>query len=455
MNFNRQVFKLLESWKSKSDRKPLIIRGARQVGKTTLVKNFSKTFQNAILLNLEKNSDRSFFDGFDDVKTIVEALMVSKNLQSIDLSNTLLFLDEIQESPKAIQLLRYFYEEMPEMPIIAAGSLLEFSLKEVKSFPVGRIEFLYLYPMNFHEYLDAIGQKVALDQFNHVSVKPIAHETLMKLFHRYAIIGGMPEVIKTDLNKSNLADLPPVYESIWGTYKSDIEKYSTNDNERKIIRHLMNTAPLSLDKRVKFQGFGNSNYRSREISESFRILEDAKIMRLVYPTTDLAPPLQSDLKKSPRIQFLDTGLVNYSLGIQGELLRMKDLSPAYKGAMIPHLITQELISTTHWTDQKPNFWVREKRQSSAEVDLVILHQHLAIPVEIKSGATGTLRSLHQFIDACDHGFAVRIYGGKLQLEETTTPAGKPYTLLNLPYYLGTMLKEYLDWFIAQDSPIKS
>jgi hypothetical protein len=257
----------------------------------------------------------------------------------------------------------------------------------------------------------------------------------------------MPEIIKTDLDRNNLADLPPIYESIWSTYKSDIEKYSSSSNERKIIRHLMNSAHLALDQRVKFQGFGNSNYRSREIGESFRILEDAKIMRLIYPTTDLIPPLQSDLKKSPRLQFLDTGLVNYSLGIQGQMLAMEDLSQAYKGALIPHLVTQELISTTHLTDQKPNFWVREKKQSSAEVDLVIPFQGLAIPVEIKSGATGSLRSLHQFVDACDHGFAVRIYGGELRTEDTLTPAGKPYRLLNLPYYLGTRLPEYLDWFV--------
>jgi hypothetical protein len=447
MSFNRQLFNILESWKSNKKRKPLIIRGARQVGKTTLVRQFAKTFPNAILLNLEKPSDRSYFEDFDDVKTIVEALLVSKNQSNADPSKILLFLDEIQESPKAVQLLRYFYEEIPEMPVIAAGSLLEFALKEVKSFPVGRVEFLYLYPMNFPEYLDAIGQKAALEQFTQVPIKPFAHKVLMELFHRYAIIGGMPEIIKTDLDRNNLADLPPIYESIWSTYKSDIEKYSSSSNERKIIRHLMNSAHLALDQRVKFQGFGNSNYRSREIGESFRILEDAKIMRLIYPTTDLIPPLQSDLKKSPRLQFLDTGLVNYSLGIQGQMLAMEDLSQAYKGALIPDLVTQELISTTHLTDQKPNFWVREKKQSSAEVDLVIPFQGLAIPVEIKSGATGSLRSLHQFVDACDHGFAVRIYGGELRTEDTLTPAGKPYRLLNLPYYLGTRLPEYLDWFV--------
>lgn len=447
MSFTRQLFNNLESWKSNSDRKPLIVRGARQVGKTTLVNQFAKTFPNAILLNLEKKSDRSFFDDFDDVKTIIEAILVSKNLSPVNLSGTLLFLDEIQESPKAIQLLRYFYEEIPEMPVIAAGSLLEFALKEVKSFPVGRVEFLYLYPLNFPEYLDAIGQKIALEQFTQVPIKPFAHKVLMNLFHRYAIIGGMPEVIKKDLDKNNLADLPPIYESIWSTYKSDIEKYSTSDSERKTIRHLMNSAHLALDERVKFQGFGNSNYRSREIGESFRILEEAKVMRLIYPTTNLKPPLQPDLKKSPRIQFLDTGLANYSLGIQGQLLRIEDLNSAYKGALIPHLITQELISTTHLTDHKPNFWVREKKQSSAEVDLVLTHGHLAIPVEVKSGATGSLRSLHQFVDACDHGFAVRIYGGELIVEDAVTPAGKSYRLLNLPYYLGTKLDDYLNWFI--------
>lgn len=447
MSFNRQLFNILESWKSNKKRKPLIIRGARQVGKTTLVRQFAKTFPNAILLNLEKPSDRSYFDDFDDVKTIFEAILISKNQSNSDPSKILLFLDEIQESPKAIQLLRYFYEEIPEMPVIAAGSLLEFALKEVKSFPVGRVEFLYLYPMNFPEYLEAIGQKAALEQFTQIPIKPFAHKVLMELFHRYAIIGGMPEIIKTDLDRNNLADLPPIYESIWSTYKSDIKKYTTNDSERKIIRHLMNSAHLALDQRVKFQGFGNSNYRSREIGESFRILEDAKIVRLIYPTTDLMPPLQSDLKKSPRLQFLDTGLVNYSLGIQGQMLAMEDLSQAYKGALIPHLVTQELISTTHLTDQKPNFWVREKKQSSAEVDLVIPFQGLVIPVEIKSGATGSLRSLHQFVDACDHGFAVRIFGGELRIEDTLTPAGKPYRLLNLPYYLGTRLPEYLDWFV--------
>lgn len=448
MSFNRQIISLLNKWKANPAKKPLILRGARQVGKTTLIKKFAESYPNSILLNLEKPADRSFFEDFDQVKSIVEAIFLTKNMDSSKLDQSILFLDEIQESPKAIQLLRYFYEEIPELSVIAAGSLLEFALKEVKSFPVGRVEFLYLYPMNFPEYLEAIGQNAALNEFIQIPVKPFAHKVLMQLFHRYLIIGGMPEVIKTDVAKKNLADLPPIYESIWSTYKADIEKYTQSDSERKIIRHIMNTAPLVLDQRIKFQGFGNSNYRSREVGECFRILEDAKVMRLIYPTTDLTPPLKSDLKKSPRLQLLDTGLVNHTLGIQAQLLGMDDLSLAFRGAIVPHMVTQELLSISHLTDHKPNFWVREKKQSSAEVDLVINHQNRAIPIEIKSGATGSLRSLHQFIDACDHGFAVRIYGGELKIEDTVTPQGKPYRLLNLPYYLGTKIKEYVDWFVS-------
>lgn len=450
MGFNRQIFSQLEDWKKNKDRKPLIIRGARQVGKTTLVKDFAKTYPYAILLNLEKVSDKSFFEDFNDVKSIMEALFLNNNINSTHIGNTLLFLDEIQESPKAIQLLRYFHEEIPELHVIAAGSLLEFAMRHVKSFPVGRVQFLYLHPMNFPEYLESIGHSAALEQILKIPIKPIAHKVLMDLFHRYAIIGGMPEVIKTEIQKSNLSSLPQIYESIWGTYKNDVEKYTSNDTERKIIKHIMDFAPLAMDQRVKFQGFGNSNYKSREVGECFRILEDARILRLIYPTTDMTPPIQYDVKKSPRIQLLDTGLINYTIGIQSQLLGMDDLSSAYKGSLVPHLVTQELISMQSISDQKPNFWVREKKQSSAEVDLVLSYQNKIIPVEIKSGPTGSLRSLHQFIEASNHHFAVRIYGGEFRIEETQTPGGKPYQLMNLPYYLGTMINEYVGWFVKSN-----
>lgn len=449
MAFKRSIESNLNRWKLGTTRKPLIIRGARQVGKTTLIRDFAKTYTHTIVLNLEKPADRRYFDEFDDVQTIVEALFLAHNIPSSAITDTLLFIDEIQESPKAIQLLRYFYEEIPGLHVISAGSLLEFAMHKVHSFPVGRVEFLYLHPLNFQEYLEAIGKNALLEQLAQIPVKAFAHQALMNAFHRYAIIGGMPEVIKTDVDKHSLSDLRITYESIWGTYKNDVEKYTSNDTERKIIKHLMDTSPLYLDERIKYQGFGNSNYRSREVGEAFRTLDEAKIVRLIYPTTDLTPPLKSDLKKAPRLQFLDTGLVNYSLGIQAEMLAMDDLNSAYKGAVIPHLVTQELISLQSISAHTPNFWVREKAQSNAEVDLLYVYNKFVIPIEIKSGSTGSLKSLHQFIEAADHPYAIRMYGGALKVEQAVTPNKKPYLLMNLPYYAGTSLPQYIEWFIGQ------
>lgn len=451
MNFKRHVATYLVDWKVSKNRKPLILRGARQVGKTTLVTEFAKTYDFFISLNLEKAADKEFFETYDDVNTIVESLFLSNNITPDQQRNTLLFIDEIQELPKAIQMLRYFYEEVPGLHLVAAGSLLEFAMKEVESFPVGRVEFLYLYPLNFGEYLQAINHSVAFNQLTNVPVNHVAHKILVGLFHRYAIIGGMPEVVKRDIVDGNLANLPKVYESIWATYKEDVEKYTSNSTERRVIKHIMDTAPLYIDQRIKFQNFGNSKYRSREVGVAMGNLDASKIIQLIYPTTDIDPPIKPDIKKSPKLQFLDTGLINYMLGIQAQLLGMKDLSNAFNGAMIPHLITQELISLNTITNTKPHFWIREKKQSSSEVDLVYPYRDKVIPIEIKSGATGTLKSLHQFMDRTDHPYAIRMYAEEFKIENSTTTEGTPFLLMNLPYYLGTQLPKYIETFISNYS----
>jgi len=448
MIFERQVKQQLLQWKTKPERKPLVLRGARQVGKTTLVNEFARTFDNSILLNLEKPSHFRFFQDYEDVQTIIEALFFENNISTKDISTTLLFIDEIQESPKAIQLLRYFYEELPKLYLIAAGSLLEFAMREVKSFPVGRIEYLYLFPLNFYEFLLAIEQQQAADMLSELPIKSFAHKTLLNLFKTYVIIGGMPEIVKTYLKYNSISDLPNIYESIWETYKNDIERYASNSTERKVIRHIMNVAHLYIDKPIKFQNFGNSNYKSREVSEAFQSLDSAKVIQIIYPTTELEVPIKPNLKKSPRLQFLDTGLVNFDLKIQTELLALEDLGDAYRGAIIPHAITQELISLNILNHKKPHFWIRDKAQSSAEVDLVIQYQDKIIPIEIKSGATGKLRSLHEFIERTNHSYAIRMYAGEFKVEEHETPRqNKPYKLMNLPYYLGTKIHEYISHFL--------
>ena len=442
----RNIYSDLERWKAKRHRKPLILRGARQVGKTTLIKTFSETYAKKIILNLENIKDRRFFDEIDNIKEIVEAIFFSYNIKQ-DNETVILFIDEIQESPKAIRMLRYFYEEYPQIHVIAAGSLLEFALHKVSSFPVGRVEYLYLHPLNFIEFLHAIQHTQAINQLSQIPVKNFAHQTLLDLYNNYVIIGGMPEVIKIYAENRSMTELSDIYESLWSSYQDDVEKYANNATDTKIIKHIMNTAHYETDKRIKFNNFGNSNYRSREVSEAMRNLDAAQIIRLIYPATVTEPPVQANLKKSPRLQFLDTGLLNYALNIQAGMIGMKDLSKTYKGAIIPHIVTQELIALNHKNKQKPNFWVREKAQASSEIDLLITSQNMLIPIEIKSGNTGSLKSLHEFVNRSNHHYAIRIYAGKFSIEQNKTPASKKYILMNLPYYLSSKIYEYTKYLI--------
>ena len=441
----RKAYTKLLEWKESKNRKPLLIRGARQVGKTTLVRQFSKEFHSYIELNLEHETDRNIFE-IDAIHDILNAIYLLKGFKSTNAS-TLLFIDEIQESPKAIQQLRYFYEDFPNLYVVAAGSLLEFTLDKVPSFPVGRVEYLYLHPLNFMEYLKAIQNEQAISVINTIPLPGHAHQILLRLFHDYAIIGGMPEVVDIYIEHKNMASLGKYYNRLWQAYKDDVEKYATNATEKKIIRHIIETAPFETD-RIKFDGFGKSNYRSRDVGEALRALDLAKIIQLIYPTTSIVPPITPDLKKRPRLQFLDTGMINHVLLLQGEMIGIQDLNDFYRGHTIQHLVNQELTSLYEDTPFKPHFWVREKKDSNAEVDLVYRFKNYVVPIEIKSGKQGTLRSLHQFVERTNHPYAIRLYAGAFSIEQHKTPEGTPYLLMNLPYFLGCKIPEYVDYFMT-------
>lgn len=448
MNIERNAYSKLIEWKASKDRKPLLIRGARQVGKTTLVREFAKEYHHFIELNLERDADRDLFQ-MDNVEKILNAAYLLKGVAPSEKS-TLLFIDEIQESPKAIQLLRYFSEERPDIHVIAAGSLLEFALKEVASFPVGRIDYLYLHPLNFEEYLRGLKNEGALEALNTIPLPDYAHTILLDLFHDYAIIGGMPEIASQYIQEKNMAALAKTYNRLWQSYKDDAEKYARNDTNRNVIRHVIDTAPYETD-RIVYEKFGNSNYKSREVGDALRALNLAKIIRLIYPSTNLKPPINVDLKKRPRLQFLDTGLLNQILLHQGEMIGIDDLNDFYKGRIIQQLIFQEIISIHEDIEYIPHFWVRQKKDSNSEVDLVFRNGKYIIPIEIKSGKQGKLRSLHQFVERTNHPFAVRMFANKFKVEKVKTPGGKPYILMNLPYYLTTKLPKYLNYLVENHS----
>lgn len=445
MEFKRKIYNTLSQWKAKTDRKPLILRGARQVGKSTVVHQFSKEYQNSIMLNLEKPDDAAVFRDLERTKDIVELLLYRGGFDS-KTKEILLFIDEIQEVPQAIKHLRYFYEDYPNLHVIAAGSLLEFALKDVESFPVGRVEQIVMYPFDFEEFAWAKGDGKITALLDTIPIPEFAHQPLLQLFKEYVIVGGMPEAVKNYVHSKSITELPSIYQNLWLAYKDDVEKYANNANERKIINHILNTSIFEKD-RITFANFGNSNYRSREVGEALNKLSKARVLDLIYPTTNNQLPLAPDFKRKPRLQFLDTGLLNYLSGWQEQLIGFNDLMGFHNGKVIQHLVMQEHIAQHNSPLFKPLFWVRENANSNAEVDMLISSKGLVFPIEVKAGAQGRLRSLHQYIDRTDLPFAIRVLQNKLSIEKVKTPSGTPYTLINLPVYLTSRLKQYAAWLV--------
>jgi predicted AAA+ superfamily ATPase len=444
--FQRQIITELEKWRIKLGRKPLVMRGARQVGKTTVVNQFALQFEQYIYLNLELQEDRRPFEKFTTIESLIQSLFFIKNRSLNARSSTLIFIDEIQEVPEALNQLRYFYESAPDIAIIAAGSLLETLFDKNIHFPVGRVEYIVVRPASFPEFLGALGETNALLEIDKVPAAPYIHSKLLQLYHLYALIGGMPEIVNHYATNRDLTALSALYDSLISTYLDDVEKYASTSAQVLHIRHAIRTSFSEAGKRIKFQGFGNSNYRSREMSESLRILEKAMLLLLVYPTSQTTLPATTDIKKSPRLQMLDSGLVNYFIGIQKEILGASDLNDIYRGTMIEQLTGQELLNLESKAMHALQFWVREKTTSSAEVDFLYTYESMLIPIEVKAGVVGKLKSLHQFMELAPHSLAVRFYAGEISITQATTPSGKKYQLLNLPYYLVSQLKHYLTWF---------
>lgn len=445
--FHRKAIDDLITWSQRDTRKPLVLRGARQVGKTTAVNIFSRHFDQYVYLNLEKQSDAKYFSKYQDFNDLLNAIFLEKNLL-ITGKKTLLFIDEIQESPDAIKQLRYFYEEAPDIHVIAAGSRLSSALRGGAGFPVGRVEYMTMYPVSFPEFLGALSEIEALNQLVRIPVRDFAHEKLLKLFHTYSLIGGMPEVVAQYVAHRDLTLLRPIYESLLSSFIEDAEKYTRNKAQVQLIRHAITSAFPEAGRRIKFEGFGHSNYRSREMGETLRKLEKAFFIYLVYPTTQTNLPIIPDKRKSPRLHILDTGLLNFYNGLQVEIIATEDLNKVYQGIIAEHVVGQELLATWTGAMGKINFWVRGKKESQAEVDYIYPYAGKLIPLEVKSGATGKLKSLHLFMENSSHNLAVRLYPGKVVVDRIKSTTGKEFILLNLPYYLTSQIGYYMQWVIS-------
>jgi len=444
--FQRDILLELNKWATKANRKPLVIRGARQVGKTTAVIMFSKDFDQFINMNLEKTSDREIFEKeypFSDLLTTLFMFAGKKRSGG----RTLIFIDEIQNSPKAVALLRYFHEEANDLYVIAAGSLLESTLNRKVVFPVGRVEYLVMRPCSFRDFLFATGNIQLIEMLEQKEVPGFLHSQLLSLFRKYATIGGMPEVVNLYAQNNDITALETIYDSLIQSYADDIDKYAASSAQVQYVQHIITNVFKEGGTKVTFEKFGNSGYRSREMREAFQIVERTMLIKLVYPCTSEKIPIKPNLKRKPRLHVLDTGLINHSLKIMGELVFNNDITGTHRGITAEHIVGQELLASGFAISSDLYFWTREKADSSAEIDYIIPYKGKLIPIEVKAGSIGKLRSLHQFMENAPHSIAVRVYQGEYLVQKANTIAGKKFTLLNLPFYLVHRIERELDKII--------
>ncbi len=438
--FQRNALTFLRQWRRKTNRKPLILRGARQVGKTTVIDVFAKEYKNFIYLNLEKESYRRLFDVSLDISKTVENISYFTHIPLN--ADTLLFIDEIQNSATAVQSLRYFYESYPQISVVAAGSLLENYAGKTFSFPVGRVEFYAMHPCTFYEYMSALG----LDQDLQILLDgkgQFIHERLMNEFRRYTLIGGMPEAVQTYIDTRDLRSVEPVYNSLLVSYQDDVEKYAMSSQQAAVICHILQYGWQQAAEIITYDRFAGSNYKSREVSEAFLTLQKSMLLETVFPTSSVSMPVLPMMSHHPKLLWLDTGLVNYRAGVRDDLFSVADLQDVYRGRVAEHIVGQELLGQTENVDAKRAFWQKNSK-SEAEVDYICIYGSRIIPIEVKSGNNARLKSLQQFMSLSDTDLAIRVWSKPFEINEIVNPINsKIFRLVNLPFYMVGMINDIL------------
>lgn len=440
--FYRSILSKLDVWKQDERHKPLILRGARQVGKTTVVNEFGTHFENYLYFNLELKENVTLFEMNLPLDDLVNLLFASLGKEKKE-GSTLIFIDEIQNSPKTIALLRYFYEQRPDLYVIAAGSLLENLVDVNVSFPVGRVQYMALRPCSFYEFLGAIGKKDLLSilkQSPELSVP--FHDRLMYAFNQYAIVGGMPEAVQQYAKNQDIIKTEDVYETLIQAYKDDTEKYVKGNKLTDVVRFILSYGWAFAGETITLGNFANSGYKSREVGEAFRLLEKAMLLELVYPTSSAMLPVVPETKRMPKLIWFDTGLVNYQAGIRDEIIGSTDMVDSWRGHIAEQITAQELLNLDFRISQRRSFWARQN--NGAEVDFTFTHASCLYPIEVKSGTNSHLRSLQAFMETSNADIAIRIWSKPFSVDRVKTPGGKMFSLVNLPFYHIGNLPHILD-----------
>ncbi len=400
---NRAVFKWFLNWRDKNDRNVLLVRGARQVGKTYLVRELAKTFENYIEVNFEEHREiHSFFAGNLTPMPICEKLSAYFRVPVIP-GKTLLFFDEIQACPDALSSLRFFKEKMSGLHVVASGSLLEFALEELPSQGVGRISSLFMYPMSFTEFLEALNEIPLLELMQNADednpIDDAFHNKLVDLLKTYQLIGGMPQVVDAYVQRRDLNECMEILDSLLVVLRDDFAKYKKRAPVSRLVE-VYNSIFMQAGNKFMYSRI-ESNSSPAPLKESMEMLIKAGLAIKVLHTSAQGIPLSSQVKSSKfKLLPSDTGLMQRALGLDMSILLVaNDIDIINKGSLAEVFVGLELIrSSSPLIKPELHYWHRESRGSSAELDYVVQYKNQILPIEVKAGSSGKMRSMHMFLE---------------------------------------------------------
>lgn len=429
----RAIEKELVKWKDEQDRLPLIVRGARQVGKSYTIESFGKKyFSNVVVINFEQKP--VFASCFDTL----EIPIILRNLshligQEIIPGLTLLFLDEIQNCPSALKALRYFKENASSLHVIAAGSFLEFVLEDEPgiSFPVGRVQFINMRPLSFVEYLGAIGQSGLVEMIADSSLQkpfhPDLHAHALQFVRDFFFVGGMPRIVEKFRESNSFLECQRLQASVLDLYRLDLAKYS-NKIQYKHLNVLFSRLPEMVGRHFKYSEIDpESANPARDYKQALHKLSLARLVHLVHASSGNGPPLFAEVnKKTFKVFFLDLGLLQYALEVDAndKALMLIDI---HRGVLAEQFVAQELLAYVDpYLDRHLFYWQRENQTGTAEVDFLANISGKIIPIEVKAGKAGALKSLKVFLE---------IKGVKIGVKISEAPLAFKHQVLSVPFYM--------------------
>lgn len=408
----RTVDSELSKWANTKQRKPLLLRGARQVGKSSAVRNLASSFTYYLEVNFESDKDvHALFEGNINPVEICEKLSLYYNVP-IKPGETLLFFDEIQMCIPAISSLRFFYEKYSELHLVAAGSLLEFALTDLPSFAVGRVRSLFMYPFSFDEFLWALNEDRLVTaknkaDYEHPLPEPI-HNKLNDYLKKYFILGGMPEVVSVYVSSNDIIECMHVLDDIKISFRADFAKYKERVPSLRIQEVFDSAAEQAGGKFVYTRASKESSYR--QVKEAVELLIMAGLLIPVYRTSGNGIPLGAGADLSQfKLLVMDMGLFQRMLGLDmSALFISNDWDVINKGALAELFAGLELVKTSSpYMQVQLYYWLREAKNSNAEVDYLVQQGQHICPIEIKSGVKGSMRSLYLFLETKNIAFGIR------------------------------------------------